>query len=269
MLTATSANVNGIRAAHRRGGLRQFSADGSDVLLLQEVRATDEQLRDVLADAGLGDWHLAHAPSSAAGRAGVAVVARSPLTDIRTRIGSREFADSGRWVEATAQTAVGALRLVSVYVHTGEAETERQAEKYRFLDAMTRRLRVLSREARQQGGHVLVCGDLNVAHTEDDIKNWRGNIGKAGFLEEERAYLDRWRRSGWVDLGRRHAGPGPGPYTWWSWRGQAFDNDAGWRIDYALATPELAEQLSGVTVGRAPSYAERWSDHAPLTATFG
>ena len=268
MLTATSVNVNGVRAAHRRGGLAQYAGGGCDVLLLQEVRATDEQLHEVLADAGLGEWHVAHAPSAIAGRAGVAVVSAGPLTEIRTRIGAREFADSGRWVEATADTSVGQVRFVSVYVHTGEAETERQAEKYRFLAAMTRRLRVLRREARAAGGHVLVCGDLNVAHTEDDIKNWRGNIGKAGFLEDERAYLDSWRRSGWVDLGRSHAGPGPGPYTWWSWRGQAFDNDAGWRIDYALASAALAEQLVDVAIDRAPTYAQRWSDHAPVTVRF-
>jgi exodeoxyribonuclease-3 len=117
-------------------------------------------------------------------------------------------------------------------------------------------------------GHALVCGDLNVAHREVDIKNWKGNIGKAGFLEDERAYFDRWFDRHWVDLGRRLGGEGPGPYTWWSWRGQAFDNDAGWRIDYQIATPGLAGRASAVRIGRAPSYAERWSDHAPVVVDF-
>ncbi|HSN06607.1 MAG TPA: endonuclease/exonuclease/phosphatase family protein, partial [Candidatus Angelobacter sp.] len=99
--------------------------------------------------------------------------------------------------------------------------------------------------------------------------NWRGNRGKAGFLEQERAYLDRWADElGWVDLGRRLGGAGPGPYTWWSWRGRGFDTDGGWRIDYVLATPGLAERALGAEVGKAATYDERWSDHAPLTVTF-
>ena len=92
--------------------------------------------------------------------------------------------------------------------------------------------------------------------------------GRAGFLPDERAYLDRWLESGWVDLGRAHGGPGPGPYTWWSWRGKAFDNDAGWRIDYVLATPSVAGDVASVAVGRAAEYAQRWSDHAPVVVDF-
>jgi len=114
----------------------------------------------------------------------------------------------------------------------------------------------------------VIAGDLNVAHAEVDIKNWKGNLKKAGFLPEERAFLDEWLANGWVDLGRVHGGEGPGPYTWWSWRGKAFDNDAGWRIDYLLATEALAANAAGVSVGRADSYAERWSDHAAVTADF-
>jgi exodeoxyribonuclease-3 len=126
----------------------------------------------------------------------------------------------------------------------------------------------LATKARKAGAGVLVCGDLNVAHHPVDIKNWRGNRGKAGFLEEERAYLDRWLAGPWVDLGREHGGAGPGPYTWWSWRGRGFDTDGGWRIDYALASRGLAERCRTVTVGKAASYDERWSDHAPVVAVF-
>jgi exodeoxyribonuclease-3 len=160
---------------------------------------------------------------------------------------------------------------VSVYVHTGDSDdVQRQAEKYRFLDAVTARMKTLASRARRTGREAFVAGDINIAHHEVDLKNWKGNIGKAGFLEDERAYLDRWlARGAWVDLGRTHGGGGPGPYTWWSWRGKAFDTDAGWRIDYAFATPGLAARCTGVVVGRAPTYAERWSDHAPVLATFG
>ncbi len=202
------------------------------------------------------------------GRAGVAVLSPHPIRDVRVGVGPREFKHSGRWVEATIDTNNGPLTAVSVYVHKGEVDTPRQLEKFRFLDAMTRRMTALRLRAESEGGQVIVGGDLNVAHTESDIKNWKGNRGKSGFLEPERAYLDKWFAKHWVDLGRAHAGDCPGPYTWWSWRGRAFDGDAGWRIDYLLATQSLAARLERLTIGRADSYAHRWSDHAALTASF-
>ncbi len=267
MLTVVTANVNGVRAAARRGGLRWLADAAADVYCLQEVRATDEQLAAVLAADGLDHLHVAHTESNAKGRAGVAVLTVAQPTDVRVGVGPAEFADCGRWVEVDVQTPLGPLTVASAYVHTGEAtDAARQAEKYRFLDAVEARLLALAGGP----GHALVAGDLNVAHTEMDIKNWKGNRGKAGFLEEEPAYLTRWSAEhGYVDLGRTLGGEGPGPYTWWSWRGRGFDTDGGWRIDYQLATPELAKRAVKAEVGKARSYAERWSDHAPLTVTFG
>jgi exodeoxyribonuclease III len=239
------------------------------VLLLQEVRASDEHLADALEAAGLGHLHVAHTEASARGRAGVAVLTTAPQDRVTIGPGAAEFADSGRWVEVDVDTPLGPLTAVSVYVHTGEAETPREDEKLRFLAAMDRRMTALRRRAARRGGHVLVGGDLNVAHTEMDIKNWRGNRGKAGFLPEERTYLDRWLARGtWVDLGRSMGGPGPGPYTWWSWRGRGFDTDGGWRIDYQLATAGLAARARSARVDKAPTYAQRWSDHAPLIVEF-
>ena len=268
MLTVVTANVNGIRAASRRGGLDWLAAADADVICLQEVRATHEQLHEALAESGLRDWHVSHAPAPQLGRAGVAVLTREQPSAVRTETGLDGMDGLGRWVEVDVVTDAGPLTVVSAYVHTGEADTPKQVEKYAFLDAMDTRLASLRRSASRRKGHALVCGDLNVAHREVDIKNWRGNRGKAGFLEQEREYLDRWFAKDWVDLGRVHGGEGPGPYTWWSWRGKGFDTDGGWRIDYAVATPGLAARCTGAIVGKAPSYAERWSDHAPLTVTF-
>ena len=268
MLTVVTANVNGIRAASRRGGLDWLAAADADVICLQEVRATHEQLHEALAGSGLRDWHVSHAPAPQLGRAGVAVLTREQPSAVRTETGLDGMDGLGRWVEVDVATAVGPLTVVSAYVHTGEADTPKQVEKYAFLDAMDTRLASLRRSASRRKAHALVCGDLNVAHREVDIKNWRGNRGKAGFLEQERAYLDRWFAKDWVDLGRVHGGEGPGPYTWWSWRGKGFDTDGGWRIDYAVATPGLAGRCRAAVVGKAPTYAERWSDHAPLTVTF-
>ena len=126
----------------------------------------------------------------------------------------------------------------------------------------------LKTRATKRKGHAIVTGDFNIARENIDIKNWKGNLKNSGFLPEERAYLNKWFTKSWVDLGRELGGEGPGPYTWWSWRGKGFDTDGGWRIDYVASTPGLAERAVKAEVGKAATYAERWSDHAPLTVTF-
>lgn len=135
-----------------------------------------------------------------------------------------------------------------------------------FLPYLTK-LRLRAAEA---GREVLVCGDWNIAHTEADLKNWRANRRTAGFLPEERAWLSRvlGEEGGYVDVVRAlHPGQ-EGPYTWWTYRGRAFDNDAGWRIDLMVSSPRLAERAVTAYVERPASHAERWSDHAPVTAVF-
>ena len=118
------------------------------------------------------------------------------------------------------------------------------------------------------GRDAVMCGDWNIAHTENDIKNWKGNVKKSGFLPSERAWLTDLLASGWVDVVRVLHPDVPGPYAWWSWRGRAFDNDAGWRIDYQLATAGLAARAVSARVERAEAYALRWSDHAPVTVEY-
>jgi exodeoxyribonuclease-3 len=232
-----------------------------DVVLLQETRAGDEHLRDHLDRT----WDLAHAECATKGRSGVAIASRLPMRAVRIGLDQGVVTNSGRWVEADLEVAGTALTVVSTYIHSGTADTPSMDDKYAFLDLVTARMA----ELRDRGGYVVVGGDVNIAHQNVDIKNWRGNLKAAGFLPAERAYLDRWfDEQGWVDLGRRLGGDGPGPYTWWSWRGKAFDNDAGWRIDYQIATPELAARARTAQVERAPSYAERFSDHAPLVVTY-
>lgn len=267
--TSVTANVNGVRAALRRGGLAWMGASGADVICLQEVRATHEQLHEVLAEAGLSHLHVSHSPASALGRSGVAVLTREKHSKPTIGLGHSDFDEQGRWIEVDVPSPFGVVTVVSVYVHTGDDPgSAKEDEKLVFLDAMDARLATLQRRARRRGTHVLVSGDFNVAHHEVDIKNWKGNRGKAGFLPEERVHLDRWAQLGLVDLGRALGGPGPGPYTWWSWRGKGFDTDGGWRIDYTLVSEGLSRVATKATVGKAPTYAERWSDHAPLTVAF-
>lgn len=259
VLRVASVNVNGIRAAVRNGMHAWLETADVDVLTLQEVRGQDEHL-----EAAFPGWSIAHIESPMKGRAGVAIVSRTPPQDVRTALGDGDFDSTGRWIEADFDFAGRPLTIVSAYVHTGEAGTPKQDDKWRMLDAIEARLPQLS----AADGHALLTGDLNVGHRELDIKNWKGNLKKAGFLPRERAYFDRFLESGWVDIGRRTHGEVPGPYTWWSMRGKAFDNDAGWRIDYHLASPALADHAENYQVHRAPSYAQRWSDHAPVIADY-
>ncbi|WP_323960722.1 exodeoxyribonuclease III [Arthrobacter sp. JZ12] len=261
-LRVATVNVNGIRAAYRRG-MQEWLADRDvDILCLQEVRAPDTVVRDLLGDS----WYILHSEAAAKGRAGVAVASRLEPTSTREHIGDEYFATAGRWVEADFEVAGTTLTVVSAYVHSGEAGSPQQEDKYRFLELMSSRLS----ELRSTRDHALVVGDLNVGHTTRDIKNWKGNLKKAGFLPEERAYFDHFFSDavGWVDVHRDLAGDVDGPYTWWSWRGKAFDNDAGWRIDYQLATPELAAAALSAVVDRAPSWESRFSDHAPLVVDY-
>ncbi|PJI94775.1 exodeoxyribonuclease III [Luteimicrobium subarcticum] len=270
MLTIATVNVNGIRAAVKRGMLDWVAERGPDVLLLQEVRATDEILDGFFPEG----WHVAHQASDIKGRAGVAVLTRRPVTAVRVGLGhvhpegvEEPPVDTGRWVEVDVEldAAPRTVTVVSTYIHSGTAGTPKMDEKYAYLEKVTARLAELAASGRD----VVVGGDVNIAHREVDIKNWKGNLKAAGFLPEERAYLDRWFDDlGWVDLGRRFGGPGPGPYTWWSWRGQAFVNDAGWRIDYQLATPGLASLAKSVEVDRAETYEARFSDHAPVVVVY-
>ena len=272
VLRVASVNVNGIRAAVRKGMREWLDAADVDVLTLQEVRAEASDLA-----AALPGWHVVNDEALAKGRAGVAIAGREPLGVWRVDLGDETLDSRGRWVEADIAFAGRLVTIVSAYVFTGEDGTEKQTAKYAFLDAMERRMPLL-------GPLALVTGDLNVGHRELDIRNWRGNVKKAGFLPRERAYFDRFTAPagqsvtgvdgstgtglGWVDVGRRWAGETPGPYTWWSNRGKAFDTDTGWRIDYHLASPALAALVTDYRVVRAPSWDTRWSDHAPVVADY-
>jgi len=266
-LRIATVNVNGLRAAYRKGMAEWLEPREVDILCLQEVRAPDAIVRELIGEG----WHILHAEAEAKGRAGVAIASRQEPVATRVGIGDDYFSTAGRWVEAdySVKTASGentTLTVVSAYVHSGEVDTPKQVDKYRFLDIMVNRLPELAKHSE----HALVVGDLNVGHTELDIKNWKGNTKRAGFLLEERAYFDRFfgEEIGWRDVHRGLAGAIDGPYTWWSQRGKAFDTDTGWRIDYHMATPGLADAAVVAVVDRAASYDTRFSDHAPLVVDY-
>ncbi len=269
-------NTNGVRAAFRKGMGEWLATRDVDILAIQEVRASTDDLTELLGP----EWNVLHDAASAKGRAGVAIASRARASIHRVEIGAADFDTAGRWLEADYTVNGKTLTVVSAYVHSGEVDTPKQEEKWKFLDAMEARMGELV----TQREFALVLGDLNVGHRELDIKNWKGNVKRAGFLPRERAYFDRILGAagssvdcvdgttgtglGWVDVGRASAGEVPGPYTWWSWRGQAFDTDAGWRIDYHFATPALAKLATNYTVDRAAAYDQRWSDHTPVVVDY-
>jgi exodeoxyribonuclease-3 len=286
--TIATVNVNGLRAAVRKGMTDWLASTDADLVTIQEVRAPDDLLPGLVGE----EWQIEGEASRLKGRAGVAVAMRADgpgWTEVRRDLpGLTEDAHSGRWLETDVADPFGdgrTLTVISCYMHSGNTEKpQTMIDKYAFLDVMMEHLS----ELRSDGRHVVLTGDLNIAHTEWDIKNWKGNRKSAGFLPEERAYLDRLvgpdgpnaatddaadgagaGESGeWIDVHRKVVGGGPGPYTWWSQRGKAFDNDSGWRIDYQLATPDLAARATSARVDRAPSYDTRWTDHAPLVVTY-
>lgn len=275
-LRIASVNVNGIRAAHRKGMGEWLDARNIDILALQEVRATDEIVEDLIGD----EWHTLHDAATAKGRAGVALVSRKAPLAHRVTFGADDFDSAGRWLEADYEVGGRTLTVVSTYVHSGEVDTPKQVEKYKFLDTMVERLPQLA----AHNELALIVGDLNVGHRELDIRNWKGNRKNSGFLPAERAYFDRFFAPlgepvkcadgtestglGWVDVGRTWAGEVDGPYSWWSQRGKAFDNDTGWRIDYHAATPPLAETVTNYAIDRASAWDTRWSDHAPVVVDY-
>ncbi|GGO62744.1 exodeoxyribonuclease [Microbacterium nanhaiense] len=287
MTRIASVNVNGIRAAARKGMAGWIETSGVDILTIQEVRGERAHLETVLPG-----WHILAEEAPQKGRAGVAIASREPSIAHRTGLGEGVDAQ-GRWLEADFQFGDRVVTVVSAYVHSGEVDTPKQEAKWVFLDAMVERLP-------QLGEFAVVTGDLNVGHREFDIKNWKGNVSRAGFLARERAYFDQFLTAagepvegqvstargkvgelsdtrpfaagrtglGFVDVGRAFAGEVEGPFSWWSNRGQAFDKDTGWRIDYHLATPALAALVDSYRVDRYPSYDARWSDHAPVVADY-
>ncbi|WP_307847494.1 exodeoxyribonuclease III [Streptomyces sp. F63] len=263
MLTVTSVNVNGLRAAARKGCVEWLAGTAADVICLQEVRAEPAQLPDAVREPE--GWHSVHAPAAAKGRAGVSLYTRRPPEAVRIGFGSAEFDTAGRYAEID----LPGITVASLYLPSGEVGTERQAEKERFMAEFLPYLAGLRERAAAGGREVLVCGDWNIAHREADLKNWRANRRNAGFLPEERAWLTRvYEEAGYADVVRElHPGV-DGPYSWWSYRGRAFDNDSGWRIDAIYSSPGLAARAVKAYVEKAASHAERWSDHAPVTAVF-
>jgi len=246
-------NLNGIRAAIRKGLDDFVDRINPDILLLQEVRALPEQLPK--------DWtspmpHTLMHPAEKKGYSGVATWSKESFDEIGRGISTTlDYDDSeGRMLH----TDHNGIHCLNCYLPSGSSGDERQFWKEGWMDDLLEWARPFT----ELDEPVFLCGDLNVAHTEDDIWNPTGNRGTSGFLPQERAWFDRLLASGWSDLLRISVGPGKGPYSWWSNRGQARQLDRGWRIDYVLANAAGAPLLQQASVMREGGLVV--SDHAPV-----
>lgn len=258
MLRVMSFNANGLRSAARKGFLHWFAAQAVDVLCVQETKAQRATLDDpALVPAGYRCYSV---DAVRKGYSGVAIYSREAPDAIVEGLDWPEFDAEGRYIEAR----FGTLRIGSLYLPSGSSGEERQRAKYRFIDGILPRLQAMVGAARAGRGEAILCGDWNIAHREIDVKNWRSNQKNSGFLPDERAWIDRLLNEvGWVDA-FRHINTNADEFTWWSFRGQAWAKNVGWRIDYQLVTPGIASSIRDVWVHRA----DRFSDHAPLVVDY-
>ncbi len=249
-----SFNANGLRAAARKGFFSWFSRQKADVLCVQELKARPPQLEDRAYHARGFQRFLFCAEKP--GYSGVAIYSRREPLDVVEGFDGGEFDAEGRYIEAELDDVV----VASVYFPSGTTGTERQGAKFRFLESFERRLRRL----RGNGKPYIFCGDVNIAHKKIDIRNWRSNQKNSGFTPEERAWMDLVvDEIGYVDAFRVVNGR-PDEYTWWSNRGRARENNVGWRIDYQIVSPELADAVEKARIYRNKQY----SDHAPLIVDY-
>lgn len=247
----TTWNVNGLRAALRKGFADYLETIRPDVLLLQEIRVTPDQLPEEWSKPA--GWHVWWHPAERKGYSGVAVWSREPFKVLGTGIDRHD--PEGRLL----RIKVDGLEIHSVYLPSGSSGDHRQEQKEIWMDAFL----PWSEQFLKRRTPVILGGDLNIAHTEKDIFYAKSNENTSGFLPHERAWFGRLLETGWRDLVREHYGDRQGPYSWWSNRGRARELDRGWRIDYLLANSAAGKRFHSAEIHREGGLTI--SDHAPVS----
>ena len=277
-----TANTNGIRAAEKKGFFNWLEKQRADVICIQETKAQVHQLEDSV----FHPMHSYYHDAQKKGYSGVAVYSRQKPDKVIVGMGNEEFDAEGRYLELQ----FGNLSVVSLYMPSGSSKEERQQAKYRCMDHFlplektkhheTMRNvdldelmgnneskntgKFLIKKMLDSGRDYIICGDWNIAHKNEDIKNWKGNKKNSGFLPEERAWLDvLFDDYKFVDAFRELKQP-EHSYTWWSNRGQAYANNTGWRIDYHVLSPSLKGSVKKTEIYKK----EKFSDHAPLIIEY-
>jgi exodeoxyribonuclease III len=255
----TSLNLNGIRSAHSKGVEAWIATASPDCICVQEVKAQHPDVEGRFEElAGLrGHFHFAEKK----GYSGVGVYSKHAPSDVVVGYGSKEFDAEGRYVEVRFDTPKRKLSVISCYFPSGSSGEERQLAKFRFLQELDPHL-----VGMKQKRDFILCGDINIAHQQQDLKNWKGNRKNSGFLPEERAWMTKLlTETGVVDVYRLLKPETTDDcYTWWSNRGQAYAKNVGWRLDYHLATAGVGQTARAAAVYKATKF----SDHAPLTIDY-
>ncbi len=245
-------NVNGLRAAIRKGLQRHLDAIQPDVLLLQEVRARPEQLPAEFQQPD--GWHVVWNPAERPGYSGTAIWSRTPIRFIKSALSDKDTDNEGRIIEAE----VAGIRLACIYLPSGSSGDDRQAVKESWLKKFRKWT-----DSRPSNVPMFFGGDINIAHSEKDIFYAKSNEKTSGFLPHERQWFGKMLESGWHDLIREHHGAVQGPYSWWSNRGRARELDRGWRIDYLLCNAVARPMFRSATIHREAAL--EISDHAPVS----
>jgi len=246
-------NVNGIRAAERKGFFSWLSKQKADVVCLQEIKAQEDQLDEIFYPAGM---HTFYHSAERKGYSGTAIYCKSKPDRIITSPWD-DINVEGRFIQAD----FGDLSVASIYLPSGSSKEERQAFKMEFIYS---RLLPYLQEMQSDGRHYIFCGDWNIAHKKIDLKNWRSNQKNSGFLPEERAWLDKlYDKVGYIDA-FREINQQEYQYTWWSNRGQAWLNNTGWRLDYQVVSANLAGCAKSCEIYKET----RFSDHSPLIMDY-
>lgn len=249
-----TVNVNGIRSAAQKGFFSWLAAQDADVVCLQEVRAHPHQLED--PQYWPTGYHCIYVDAVKKGYSGVAIYSKEKPIEVITQLGYPLSDEEGRYVEIQLKD----IAVASLYLPSGSSGELRQQEKFSFMDFYLEHLS----QRTQKDKPIIITGDWNIAHTQKDLKNWRGNQKNSGFLPEERAWLDKlFGEHQYIDA-FREVNQEADQYTWWSHRGRAWDNNVGWRIDYQILSPSLKGTVKSASIYKA----ERFSDHAPLIVEY-
>ena len=259
MFKLTSLNLNGIRSATSKGLEGWLATHAPDCICVQEVKAQADDVAGRFEQLGglKGYFHFAEKK----GYSGVAAYSRHEPSQVITGFDGGEFDAEGRYVELRFDTPKTKLSVISCYFPSGSSGEERQQAKFRFLALIYPHLMVLKGQR-----EFVLCGDVNIAHKEIDLKNWKSNQKNSGFLPEERAWMTKLlNEGGMVDVYRQlQPDTTDTAYTWWSQRGQAYANNVGWRLDYHLATPNIARFARQEAIYKG----QKFSDHAPITVEY-
>jgi len=249
MVSIVTLNANGIRAAARKGFFEWLQREQPDIVCIQETKAQEHQLDESpFYPAG---YHCYYNDALKPGYSGTALYTRVKPRLVTTSLGWDPADVEGRYLQADYR----GLSVISLYMPSGSSSEAAQEKKFRFMDRFLEHLRSLRRKRRE----FIICADWNICHREIDLKNWRANSKNSGFLPEERAWLDTlYEEVGYIDSFRL-VNEEPEQYTWWSNRGQAWAKNVGWRLDYQVITPALAQAVRAAAIYKE----QRFSDHAP------